>query len=150
MLLDCPHCHRRVLPMSDFSCPACRGDTRAETVDDRSEVRLAPGDDLPPLCMACGQPTIDRVSIQEQVTIGGHSWLFQLFLMLTSPSWFAADRRAIEGKTSQFSMRIPVCKTCQGRAELQPSYVNFEHRTATFLVHGAFARALREQRGVKT
>src|SRR5688572_2101406 len=71
MKRDCPHCFFRVLRLPDGTCPSCRGDMSVAKTLPLTTVRIRLGDELPPLCVACGQRTQRVATIQRAMTAGG-------------------------------------------------------------------------------
>src|SRR5215510_14319343 len=55
----CPHCYRKVIPMSDGSCPSCGKNTndKAGTDPNKVLVGIRSGQRLPAICHSCGLPT---------------------------------------------------------------------------------------------
>ncbi len=55
MIVECPHCHTRVLPKADNICPACRENILDTHDVDPNMVSLSvrESQDLPPYCYRC-------------------------------------------------------------------------------------------------
>lgn len=141
---DCPHCFARVLPPSDGQCPSCRGDLSAPKRLPLSTVRIQLGVDLPGLCVACGQKTLEIVRVRRSKSEGGHAWPLKLLALITSPFLFAATQREFQANERELSIALPFCKACSaGGKEPRPTFVNFERQEFTFIVHDAFANAFR-------
>lgn len=144
MLIDCPHCRSRVLPMADERCPSCMRDTRAPKADPYSVLRIAVGDELPGLCVLCGHDAKHDVSLVERQTLGGESFFLKAILLLASPIRFFRAGPEVHGKRYELAMTVPICSAClESGARPRPKHVNFEQRIVTLLVHDKFAAAFR-------
>jgi hypothetical protein len=146
VLIECPKCFSRVLPMTDHRCPSCQRDTRAAKVAELSSVRLRAGASLPDVCIHCGNFAANRVDFRDKVSSGGVNILIRAVVMLFSPIWYALLDREMRGESRDVAFRLPICSLCvQRKRTITPQYVNFEHHTLTLLVHSEFAAALAEQ-----
>lgn len=142
MIIACPNCHSRVLPMADERCPSCLADTRAPKTTPLTSLQLTPGDELPSICVLCGSASADWFNLVEQETIGGENFLVKLIVFVFSPLRFARMPPELNGRTTELGLRLPLCATCK-RADARPvpTFVNFARRTITLLVHDKFANA---------
>ncbi len=145
MVIECPHCHRRVLPSENNICPACRKDISDTRGVDPNLVSLVLSDctKLPPYCYSCNSPTERYVKIEEKVEIGGDSPLAKAFLTLTtvlSPLvghvTLSAPRTG--GEKHAVNIRIPQCEQCAKKGKPTPEHVNFKQETMTLIVHRGF------------
>ena len=145
MKRDCPHCFSRVLPGTDGCCPSCRGDMSAAKALPLTTVRIRIGDELPPLCVACGQNTAATATITRSMSEGGQPWPVKVLAFLMSPFLALALDREFQAKQREASIAVPFCEACSaGGKEPRPTFVNFEREEFTFIVHDKFGDALRE------
>src|SRR5258705_10962280 len=106
----CPHCYRKVIPMSDGRCPSCGRNTNdlAGTDPHRKLVGIGPNERLPALCFHCGAPTQKRKSLYLEAEprnrafgLGAFAGLFQYFEFI--------ERFERYSKTARISIRLPFC-----------------------------------------
>jgi hypothetical protein len=143
VLVECPHCYSKVLPMSDGRCPSCQKDTREAKKEALTKVQIGPDTHLPDVCVLCGTDALQRVDVREGYQTGDSNFLIGVLLLFRPALWFAADKA--RGEVKKLHVKVPVCGTCTTtRPRVRPTYVNFEQREMSFLVHADFADALRE------
>ena len=139
MLINCPHCHTRIVPMSDGTCPACQKDTQDGAGLDlsRTSIHVNQGDVLPPICCECGQPTSRRVAVYRKASGRGEpSTILGLvvFALVSWPVGLYFTFRGLANKTIA-QVRLPQCEACARRGPPQPRYVDFGNARMTFIVH---------------
>jgi hypothetical protein len=139
MIIECPHCHTRILPRKDNTCPACRKDLADVGDVDPNMVSLIihESQELPPFCYSCNLYTERFVRLTSEDDAGVAEAILSLAeLLLLRPKW---SRHNNEVGTSNVYIYLPQCEQCAeefGRPE--PITVDFEHQTMKFLVHRGF------------
>jgi hypothetical protein len=125
LIIECPHCHVRVLPMANNICPSCRNDmTDLEDVD-LNEISLAihESEALPSFCYSCNRFT-ERVI---RVSSDGESDLEA-----------ALFGRPIPENTSNIIIYLPECEDCAQIKEPVKTSADYDHQTITLVVHKGF------------
>jgi hypothetical protein len=153
MIVECPHCHTRVLPKSGDICPACGSATKhtADTVTTDTTLAVRPGMAFPPICIVCGKEqsryhTITRRqyvasdSSNRDSSLGMGLLLGVFGLLLRLPFLRSARSVAVE---------VPICRECEKFAKDRLRYVNFEESTMTLIVHRNVTEGL-SRRGVSS
>ena len=146
MLIDCPHCYTRIVPMSDGCCPACRKNTRETTGADlsRTSIRVSQGDVLPPVCCDCGLVTSRVVSVYRKNTPSGEpptSFGAAIFALFSLPLGLWLMLRGM-ANTTVAQTQMPQCDTCGTWGPPEPRYVDFGNATMTFIVHSNLKDAM--------
>ena len=125
IMIVCPHCHTRVLPKADNTCPACQSDlSDLEDVDPNLIVlAIHELEELPTFCYSCNRYT------ERLVRVSG-------------------DRRSIikdaifghvaPEDTSNVIIYLPQCEECGDRGGPEPIDVDYENQTMSFLVQKQF------------
>ncbi len=128
-IVECPHCHTRVLPKADNICPACRRNILDMQDVDPNMVSLIvrESQDLPPYCYLCNSVTERYVEI-----IGDKGTFLDQSLMFLMPT------RKFEENTSNVFVELPQCETCAEKEEPSPLYVDYENQSMTFVVNIGF------------
>jgi len=125
MTIECPHCHTRVIPMSNNLCPACREDISDLRNTDPNQVALAIHEleELPSYCFSCNRYTerITRVSADDV------SDILTAIFGLPAPE-----------DTSNVILYLPQCESCYELEDPQRVEVDYEHQTMTLVVHRGF------------
>jgi hypothetical protein len=147
MINDCPHCHTRVIPNADGTCPSCTKDTRDVTGTEPYVIRItiAEGQPLPPYCVLCGRETERTVKItrrghdkRSRKAASGRIGLYALALGLLGyvfSSVIGASRKVV-------SLRLPVCEVCHRTDRVQVVNVDFERNAITVFGHRDFRSRL--------
>lgn len=147
-IAPCPHCYRKIIPMTDGTCPSCGKNTndRAATDPHKTIIGIKPSDRLPPVCFHCGAPTqrTKRLSLSSEpqgTTFGGG---FARFLALLFKPFAFIDSMERMSKTVEISMRLPVCPQCwKGLRRITPEYIDFDDHRVDLVVHQQFKIALK-------
>jgi hypothetical protein len=135
-IIECPHCHVKVLPTSNNICPACRKDIASPEGVDPDEVSLTihEAEELPPLCYSCNQYTdrTIRVSGDKESELG---------------SFFSPT----DVGTSNVVIFLPQCEGC-GDEFGEPELVNvdYEYQKMTLVVHRGFRERVFELREARS
>jgi hypothetical protein len=129
MIVECPHCYTRVLPMENNICPACKMDmSDMEDVNpELVSVVIRESDELPPYCYLCNSYTERYVTI-----VGDKGTLLDEIASRLVPV------RQNEDRTSNVYVRLPQCENCAELENPSPRYVDYEHQTMTFIVNKGF------------
>ena len=142
MIIECPHCHTRVLPLANNICPACRKDISDTTGVDPNLASLVVPQlaNLPPYCYSCNSPTERYVKITETVQIGGDSPFARFFLIVMAVITLRPGvwRSLTEGKKSSVTIHVPQCERCAQSGKPKPHHIDFEGQAMIFIVHKEF------------
>lgn len=151
MMLDCPHCYRRVLPLTNGECPICHRDTSETRGTDNSKTRvcLTEKSVLPDVCASCGGYATRRVAVKARglntgsndLAGSGNTVRIPGLIGLLLGIFFKRD-----GTVGKASMQIllPQCDQCYGVQKMEPDLVDFERYESWFVVHRNFAAALKK------
>jgi hypothetical protein len=131
MIIECPHCHTRVLPKADNICPACRENILDTQDVDPNTVSLTvrESQDLPPYCYLCNSYTERYVKIE-----GDPEATWETMIRTLVPHW----KRQTDEATTNVFINLPQCEACAEREEPTPLYVDYDEQTMTFVVHQGF------------
>src|SRR5258706_3469682 len=125
LIVECPHCHVRVLPLSNNICPACRNDMSDLQGVDPNQVSLTirESEELPSFCYSCNRYT------ERQIRVSGdkESDLEKALFGLASPE-----------KTTNVIIYLPQCEECAEWKEPERISVDYEHQAITIVVHKGF------------
>jgi len=126
VIIECPHCHTRVIPKPNNICPACQEDVTDTQNTDPNLVAFAihESEDLPDHCFSCNNYTerIIRVSADDE------SGILTSIFGLPEPE-----------DTTNVVLYLPQCELCN-ELEKDPQLVeaDYEHQTMTLVVHRGF------------
>lgn len=130
-IIECPHCHVKVLPTADNICPACRENMSDLQGVNPNQVALTihESEKLPSFCFSCNRYT------ERTVRVSGDddSDLPLLF-------------RRSEENTSNVILYLPQCENCSESGEPEPLDVDYEYQKMTIVVHRGFRDRVFEQR----
>lgn len=131
-IIECPHCHVKVLPTANNICPACRMNISDLSGVDPNLVSLTirESEELPAFCFSCDQYTerTIRVSGEKESDFGS----------LFAPS---------DVDTSNVVIYLPQCDTCADQfGEPEPIHVDYEYQKMTLAVHRGFRERVFELR----
>jgi hypothetical protein len=142
MLGECPHCYRKVIPLSDNHCPACQKNVLAVDGVDRNltSMTVRASLNLPSHCYSCDAPTTRFVSIKRslvkraenpivRLVLAGFAWWT---LLLTGPK-----------RLRDVAVRLPQCPECARRGRPEPRHVDFERFEMSFVVNRRWRERLR-------
>lgn len=124
LIVECPHCHVRVVPMANNICPACRNDISKKGVDpNQVSLTISESEELPTFCYSCNRYT------ERSVRVSGdkESDLAKVLFGSAAPE-----------KTSNVIVYIPQCEECAEWKELELVDVDYDHQTITLVVHKGF------------
>ena len=136
MLIECPHCHKRVIPKANNICPACREDmSDMEGVDpNQTSLTIHESEELPSYCYSCNMYT------ERQIRLSGdqESALGTIFFGLNRPE-----------DTSNVIIYLPQCEVCSELNEPEIVDVDYEHQTMTIIVHRGFRDRVDQTKGIE-
>jgi hypothetical protein len=140
-IVECPYCFATVVPKADGLCPACQNDIHQHdpAKNDRSLIRVSPGDILPPVCCGCGCTTDRYVKVRAKTsrrTDDGFSPSEVVWLILLG--WFFLILRFFTRRieaTEIVQVEMPQCPSCGKRGRPSPDYVDFDRVRISFVVH---------------
>jgi len=126
VIIECPHCHIRVIPKPNNICPACQEDiSNLEGTDpDQVAFTIHESEDLPDYCFSCNSYTerIIRVSADEE------SGILNAIFGTPEPE-----------DTTNVILYLSQCDLCDERdKDPQRVEVDYEHQTMTLVVHRGF------------
>jgi hypothetical protein len=125
LIVECPHCHKKVIPKGNNNCPSCREDmSDQEGVDlNQTSFTIHESEELPSFCYSCNMYT------ERQIRISGdkESDLEKMLFGPSSPE-----------DTSNVIIYLPQCEVCSELNEPELVEVDYEHQTMTIVVHRGF------------
>ncbi len=135
LIVECPHCHTRVLPKADNICPACRENILDMQDVDPNMVSLTvkESQELPPYCYRCNSYTERYVQIEGDPE---PAWE-KIVRVLGSALVPLRKRQTDEGTTNVF-INLPQCEVCAKLEDPTPLYVDYDEQGMTFIVHKGF------------
>ena len=128
-IVECPHCHIRVIPKADNTCPNCQENVTDMTGVDPSRVPLVVSerDEFPAYCYSCNQYTDQYVRASSD----GESSIELLILRESQPE-----------DTMNIIVFLPVCELCSEK-EIELVEADYDRQSMTIMVHWGFrARVL--------
>lgn len=122
-VIECPHCHVKILPTANNICPACRrAIADAEDTDpDQASLTIHESEELPSFCYSCNQFTERTVKISGDTDSG----LASLF-----------SKNEVD--TSNVVIYLPQCDGCSDNGAPEPLDVDYEYQKMIFVVHKGF------------
>ena len=125
LIVECPHCHVRVLPNANDICPACQNDMSDLQDVDLNQVSLTiyESEELPSFCYSCNKYTERRIRVSADT----ESDLEKAFFGLASPN-----------KTTNVIVYLPQCEECAERKEPERIGTDYDNQTITIIVHKGF------------
>ena len=125
LIVECPHCHVRVLPRANNICPACRNDMSDLQDVDLNQVSLTirESEELPSLCYSCNHYTERRIRVSGDKESDLEKALFG---------------QASPEKTTNVIIYLPQCEECAEWKEPERISVDYEHQAITIVVHKGF------------
>lgn len=125
LIVECPHCHTRVVPKANNICPACRNNMLDLQGVNPNQVSLSihESEELPSFCYSCNTFT------ERYIRVSGdkESDLEVLLFGQSSPE-----------ATSNVIINLPQCEQCGEMDDSKPVEVDYEHQKMTFVVHQGF------------
>ena len=145
-MIECPHCHTRVLPAASGRCPACgKSLTDREGADPmRTSMTIRENARLPAVCYRCGTPTDRHVTVRHKWKASGDSWIARALALLMVPFWpLWLLLWWLLGRSPRHSirMRLPQCVPCSQLEAPNAQHVDFGAGEMTFVVHKGFRAA---------
>lgn len=124
LIIECPHCHTRVIPQSNNVCPNCHEDvTDISGVDrDHAPFTVSETEEFPSYCHSCNQYT-DRY---VRVTSDNETFLEQILFKNSLPE-----------DTTKVFVFLPECELCSDK-DVELVDVDYEHQTMKIMVHHGF------------
>jgi len=124
-IIECPHCHTKVLPKANNICPACLNDVSDLQGVDQSMVSFTvyESEELPTFCYSCNLYTERTI----RVSADSESIFEKFILKPTAPE-----------NTSNVIIYLPQCETCAEDNEPEPVEVDYEFQTMKLVVHSGF------------
>jgi hypothetical protein len=135
MLVECPHCHARVLPMANNNCPACKKIISDSQGVDLNKVAIIvrESEKLPPYCYSCNSYTDRYVRIEgEEEPLWSKIILAIGAFLFLRPSWLRRSGQIAENTVNVFIF-LPQCEQCAEIGKPKPIHVDFENQQMTFL-----------------
>jgi len=124
LIVECPHCHVRVIPNADNLCPSCQGDIlNSQGLDsNRVVLMLHESEELPSHCYSCNMYTdrLVRIAADEESTLD------TLFFGEKSPE-----------STTNVIIFLPECERCSD-LEIELVEVDYDHQTMKIMTHAGF------------
>jgi hypothetical protein len=138
MVIECPHCYKKVIPMQDGRCPGCGKNTK-----DTSNVNLnmtlleiPQSSPLPQICCLCGENAEGTVLIERSNAKGGESLFIRILVFVFSPMLYLFGN-GFQRTTTKLKIYLPSCSKCSC-GTFEPRHVDFENYSMTFAVHKKF------------
>ena len=125
LVVECPHCHVRVIPIDNKICPACRKDISNLKGVDPNQVSLiiSESEELPTFCYSCNRYT------ERSIRVSGDK---------ESDLAKALFGSAAPENTSNVIITLPQCEECAEWKDLELVDVDYDHQTITLVVHKGF------------
>ena len=139
--IECPHCYTVVVLAEGADCPACGKNPNAPSADPtRTKLVVRAGQELPPLCFGCGEPTDSKFTVKRantslgwEILAGiGSVVLFPFKLLLSGGFSLMADSEKIHYLSVK--VKIPLCNSCQLNDRLQIDSFDPAARRVSFIV----------------
>lgn len=124
LIVERPHCHTRVIPTANNTCPNCHEDVSDMTGVDPNQVPfvVSEAEEFPSFCYSCNQYTDHYVRVSSD----NETFLERLLFQNTLPE-----------DTSKVIVYLPECEAC-GENEVELVDVDYEHQTMKIMVHHGF------------
>jgi len=125
LIVECPHCHTRVVPKANNICPACRNNMLELQGVNPNQVSLSihESEELPSFCYSCNTYTERYVRVSADKESDLEVLLFG---------------RSLPEATSNVIINLPQCEQCGEMDEPEPVDVDYDHQKMTFVVHRGF------------
>jgi hypothetical protein len=137
MIVECPHCYTRVIPIENDTCPSCHKNVlEIKNIKQHlTSIAIKESSALPKYCCQCNLPTNRFVTVKESVKTGDVNLLLRLMVFIFSPILIlfteGDNRRSMK-------VKMPQCSQCARKSGLKPLHVDFENYQMTFVVHKEF------------
>jgi len=125
LIVECPHCHIRVLPKANNICPACHNDMNDLRGVDLNQVTLTirESEKLPSFCYSCNRYT------ERSIRLSGDRESDLVKAIFGSP---------LPQNTTNVIIYLPQCEECAEWNEPKKTSVDYEHQTITIVVNKGF------------
>jgi hypothetical protein len=125
LIVECPHCHKKVVPKANNRCPACQEDMSDLEGVDPNQISLAifESEELPSFCYSCNRYTERQIRISADP----ESDLEKLLFGSVRPE-----------NTSNVIVHLPQCEVCSELNQPEIVEVDYEHQSITLMVHKGF------------
>jgi len=144
----CPHCFREVFVNVDAKCPACRlnADNRIDGHVDLKPMEFVDGEELPPVCVVCGDAAKSFVEVGEKNQGRGNDAVGILARIAAALGGLVAIRIKPEPyqKEWKISVKLPVCDRHRESKMLKPIYVDYDRYRIAIPTHQEFIRRWKE------
>jgi hypothetical protein len=132
-IVECPHCHTRVLPLANNICPACDNDISDLQDVDMNQVALTirESEELPTFCFACNRYTERLVRVSADKESDMENALFGV----PPPN-----------KTTNVIIFLPECEECAEWKEIEQTGADYDNQTITLVVHKGFQERVLQSR----
>ena len=151
MFRTCPHCYSRVVALGDNTCPACRESLDDRTGVDRTRalVTLREGEELPAVCLSCGEPTPRIVKVRRRRTVGNENQSVAIALLIGVVFHALGLLLLLFRKRPgvRIELALPQCSACAsllGKPDAR--HISWNTHEMTFEVDKKFRKALRAAR----
>jgi hypothetical protein len=124
LIIECPHCHVRVIPTVNNVCPNCHEDVTDMTGVDPNQVPLTVSEteEFPSHCYSCDQYTDQYVRLSSDGESSIERFIF-------------GDRRPED--TTNIIVYLPVCELCSEK-EVELVEADYDLQTMVIMVHRKF------------
>ena len=125
LIVECPHCHVKVIPKANNICPACQNDvSNLQGVDfNKVSVSVYESEELPTFCYSCNRFT------ERPIRVSGDKESDSEKAIFGSPS---------PEKTTNVIIYLPQCDDCAEWDEPEIISVDYEHQSLKVMVHKGF------------
>ncbi len=154
-MIECPHCHTKVLPQLDGTCPSCLKNTREKPADSTVKVRLRGGCEMPKCCHQCGDFTSRTTNVQftepgadgdgfapspfaALAFLNAFAFVFLIFVSFFRAIGYLLQRES-SIRTSTVRIRLPQCRDCGKKRKPYPHRIWFAEKEMDFVVNPDFA-----------
>jgi len=139
-IIECPHCHRRVVPADSGACPSCgKNVADQDALNTQMRVLVVRGQmSFPQLCFNCGEPARRWVKIEisnvDAMTSVRRGLVSRIFMFGGLLSAFEAAKHDIF-----VTLKPPICDSCRKRG-IKPETQSYdlEDREMRVVVHRRF------------
>ena len=125
IIIECPHCHVRVLPLANNICPACRNDIYdlQDIAPNQVALTIRESEELPSFCYGCNRYTERRIRVSADQESDLENALFGVL----APN-----------KTTNVIIYLPQCEECAKWKKVEQTGTDYDHQTITLVVHPGF------------
>jgi hypothetical protein len=139
---NCPHCFREVFVNTDAICPACQGNVDDKSLDHENltPVEFVDGEELPPICVVCGNTSKYYVKVGEKNEAGGNDGVGVISRLLGAIGGLIAIRFNPEPHVKEYkiSVKLPVCESHRESRMLKPISIDYRRYRIAIPAHRDF------------